>query len=56
MDNKFSHGLVSANPKVIELLCRMYTDFELRKQLVRPTFWWKLFRAKTGKVPLAAEK
>ncbi|MTB52252.1 NAD(P)/FAD-dependent oxidoreductase [Lewinella sp. W8] len=44
-------GIVAANPKVIEVLCRMYTDFELRKQLVRPTFWWKLFRAKTGKAP-----
>ncbi|PPK88402.1 geranylgeranyl reductase family protein [Neolewinella xylanilytica] len=49
-------GIVAANPKVIEVLCRMYTDFELRKQLVRPTFWWKLFRTKTGKLPAAAEK
>ncbi len=52
----FLTGIVSANPKVIELLCRMYTDFELRKQLVKPTFWWKLFRAKTGKIPIVAEK
>ncbi|NJC27283.1 NAD(P)/FAD-dependent oxidoreductase [Neolewinella antarctica] len=44
-------GIVAANPKIIELLCRMYTDFELRKQLVKPTFWWKLFRAKSGKMP-----
>ena len=49
----FLTGIVAANPKLIELLCRMYTDFELRKQLVRPTFWWKLFRAKTGKLPAA---
>ncbi|MBC6995603.1 NAD(P)/FAD-dependent oxidoreductase [Neolewinella lacunae] len=45
-------GIVAANPKVIEVLCRMYTDFELRKQIVKPLFWWKLFRAKTGKMPL----
>lgn len=44
-------GIVAANPKVIEVLCRMYTDFELRKQLVKPMFWWKLFRAKSGKLP-----
>ncbi|THH40523.1 NAD(P)/FAD-dependent oxidoreductase [Neolewinella litorea] len=49
-------GIVAANPKVIELLCRMYTDFELRKQLVKPTFWWKLFRTKTGQVPAVARK
>ena len=52
----FLTGIVAANPKVIELLCRMYTDFELRKQLVKPTFWWKLFRTKTGKLPAVAEK
>ncbi len=49
-------GIVAANPKVVEVLCRMYTDFELRKQLVKPTFWWKLFRTKTGKLPAVAEK
>jgi len=47
----FLTGIVAANPKVIEVLCRMYTDFELRKQLVKPMFWWKLFRAKSGKMP-----
>ena len=53
----FLTGIVAANPKLVELLCRMYTDFELRKQLVRPTFWWKLFRAKSGRLPAAvAEK
>ena len=44
-------GIVAANPKVVEVLCKMYTDFELRKQLVRPSFWWKLFRTRKGKVP-----
>ncbi|MEM9526311.1 MAG: geranylgeranyl reductase family protein [Bacteroidota bacterium] len=47
----FLTGIVAANPKIIEVLCRMYTDFELRKQLVKPLFWWKLFRAKSGKMP-----
>ena len=52
----FLTGIVAANPKIIELLCRMYTDFELRKELVRPAFWWKLFWAKSGKVPAVAKK
>lgn len=43
-------SIVVANPKVMELLSRMYTDLELRGNLVKPTFWWKLFRGKTGKV------
>ncbi len=50
----FLTGIVAANPKIVETLCRMYTDFELRKQLVRPTFWWKLFWAKSGKKPAIA--
>ena len=48
----FLTGIIAANPKVIELLCRMYTDFELRKQVVKPLFWWKLFRTKSGKIPV----
>ena len=47
----FLTGIIAANPKVVEVLCRMYTDFELRKQIVKPLFWWKLFRAKSGKMP-----
>lgn len=47
----FLTGIVANNPKIVEVLCRMYTDFELRKQLVKPSFWWKLFRAKSGKMP-----
>lgn len=47
----FLTGIIFANPKVIEVLCRMYTDFELRKQVVKPMFWWKLFRTKSGKLP-----
>lgn len=36
-------GFISNNPKIIDLLCRMYTDFDLRKQLVRPFFWLKIW-------------
>lgn len=36
-------GFIASNPKIIELLCRMYTDFDLRKQLVRPWFWLKMW-------------
>lgn len=39
----FLTGIIADNPKVIELFCRMYTDFELRAKLVRPEFWLKLF-------------
>ena len=52
----FLTGIVAANPKLVELLCRMYTDFELRKQLVKPWFWWKLFRAENGKLPAVVDK
>jgi geranylgeranyl reductase family protein len=52
----FLTGIVAANPKLVELLCRMYTDFELRKQLVKPAFWWKLFRTRAGKLPAIADK
>lgn len=36
-------GFISNNPKIIDLLCRMYTDFDLRKQLVQPFFWLKIW-------------
>lgn len=39
----FLTGIIADNPRLVELFCRMYTDFELRTQLVRPDFWWKLF-------------
>lgn len=34
-------GMITANPKIVEVLCKMYTDFELRKQLISPVFWFK---------------
>jgi flavin-dependent dehydrogenase len=44
-------NFIADNPKVIELFCRMYTDFELRKQLVNPLFWWRQYwGAKSNKV------
>ncbi|PHI20448.1 geranylgeranyl reductase [Lewinellaceae bacterium SD302] len=48
----FLTNIVADNPKIVELLCRMYTDFELRKQLINPVFWWKQFwgSKKVGKV------
>lgn len=47
----FIASVITANPRVIEVLCRMYQDFELRKQVVNPLFWWKLYRTKSGKLP-----
>ncbi len=35
-------GFIADHPKMIELFCRMYTDFDLRKRLVRPDFWLAL--------------
>jgi len=43
-------AIVVANPKVLELLSRMYTDLELRGNLVKPLFWWRLFRGKGTQV------
>ena len=36
-------GFIARNQRIIEVLCRMYTDFDLRKQLVKPRFWLKLW-------------
>lgn len=36
-------SFIVANPKIIETICRMYTDMELRKQLVNPLFWIRQF-------------
>ena len=35
---------ISRNQWLVELISRMYTDLELRKQLVNPLFWIKLLR------------
>ncbi len=43
-------SIVVANPKVMGLLSRMYTDLELRGNLVKPLFWWKLFRGKSDEM------
>ncbi len=43
----FITSFIAGNPRIVEILCRMYTDFDLRKQLVKPWFWVKvLFRKK----------
>ncbi|MEL6357659.1 MAG: geranylgeranyl reductase family protein [Bacteroidota bacterium] len=56
----FLTSIVANNPKMVELLCRMYTDIELRKQLANPLFWWRQFwsteRAKRPELPEMIEK
>jgi flavin-dependent dehydrogenase len=42
-------SFIANNPRIIELLCRMYTDFDLRRQLVKPWFWLKVW-LKRGKI------
>ncbi|RME95271.1 MAG: NAD(P)/FAD-dependent oxidoreductase, partial [Bacteroidetes bacterium] len=36
-------GFIADNPRVIDVLCQMYTDFDLRQQLVKPWFWLKVW-------------
>jgi geranylgeranyl reductase family protein len=43
--------LISANPKVIKVLSMVYTDLEIRRQLLKPWFWWKILREKPGDDP-----
>lgn len=43
-------SFIANNPKIIELLCRMYTDFDLRKQLVKPWFWVRIWWSKNRSV------
>ncbi|MEM6397222.1 MAG: geranylgeranyl reductase family protein [Bacteroidota bacterium] len=40
----FLTSFIAGNPKLIETLTRMYTDLELRNQLINPIFWWKQIR------------
>ncbi len=42
----FLANFIVNNPKLIKLISRMYTDFELRKQLVNPVFWGKVVLGK----------
>ncbi|MCB0638381.1 MAG: geranylgeranyl reductase family protein [Lewinella sp.] len=47
---------IANHPRIIELLCRMYTDFDLRKQLVRPWFWVKMWlRGGKASAPVSEE-
>jgi len=39
--NFFANRLYNSK-KLMDVLSRMYTDFDLRKQLVNPIFWMKL--------------
>lgn len=42
----FITSFIANNPKFIETLSRMYTDFDLRKKLVKPWFWAKIIFGK----------
>jgi menaquinone-9 beta-reductase len=44
----FSANLITKNQGINEVISRMYTDFELRKKLVKPGFWLKVLL--TGRV------
>lgn len=39
-------SIISGNRKFLEVLSRMYNDFDLRGQLVKPFFWIKMFFSK----------
>ena len=45
----FLANLVGKNRKLIDLISEMYTDFALRKQLINPVFWFKLFTGRAVK-------
>lgn len=36
-------GIIANNPKTIEILCHMHADFDLRKQLIKPLFWLRMW-------------
>ena len=38
----FLAGLIISNRRIIDIISRMYTDFDLRTKIVRPGFWLKL--------------
>lgn len=44
----FFGRFINGNRKLLDIISRMYTDFELRKQLVNPFFWVKLVFKKSA--------
>lgn len=36
-------SFIADNPRIIELLTRMYTDFDLRRRLAKPGFWLRIW-------------
>lgn len=48
----FLANLIAANPKIIKVLSMVYTDLEMRKQLLKPWFWWKILRDKSDETLL----
>ena len=39
----FTGSIIAGNRKMLDVLSNMYTDFDLREQLVKPWFWIKMF-------------
>ena len=35
-------SIIANNRKTLDVLSRMYTDFDIREQLVKPWFWMKM--------------
>lgn len=46
-------NFIVANPRMVETICQMYTDMELRKQLVNPLFWLKQLLGKRSSKKVA---
>jgi flavin-dependent dehydrogenase len=44
---------IARHPWLVELISQMYTDLELRKQLVRPLFWLRIARRLLNPAPTA---
>ncbi|MEM1217321.1 MAG: geranylgeranyl reductase family protein [Bacteroidota bacterium] len=42
----FLASLIHRNRRILDVLTRMYDDFSVRKQLIKPAFWIKLFLGK----------
>ena len=37
-------NIIGRNMGILDIFSRMYNDFELRKQIVNPLFWWRQWR------------
>ena len=41
-------NIIGRNMGILDTFSRMYNDFELRKQIVNPVFWWRQWRGAKG--------